>query len=88
MSKPVPTCNSRETNFTEQGNCSPDDLDSYAFEADRPASAHPIRLAATKDTIYDRDTGEIVARVEPGYEIYWAHWHPHICPEGWRGEVA
>ena len=59
----------------------------YEFTEDRISDAHPIRVAATRTTIYDRDTGAVIARIEPGYEFYWCHWHAHVCPEGWKGEV-
>jgi len=87
MWKPIRTSNSRRTNFEDLGSCNTARLAEYPFKNDRISDSHPIRVAATKTTLYDLDTGEIIAWVAPGFTFYWAHWHPHVCPDGWQGET-
>jgi len=81
------TINRAATEMYEPGNCSPGDLHSYTFDLDPNWVSHPIRMAATETTIYDMNTGKVIARVEPGYEFYWCHHHPHVCPKGWKGDL-
>ena len=57
-------------------------LDSIDWDRGRQAKTHPFRVRVTPSTIYNQDTGEVVATVAPGYEFYYAHQHPHIAPVG------
>lgn len=48
-------------------------------------SNHAIKFRVDKDAqvITDLDTGQTLARVEPGYRWYWFHSHLHIRPESY-----
>ena len=63
-------------------------LDSIDWDRGRQAKTHPFRVRVTPSTIYNQDTGEVVATVAPGYEFYYAHQHPHIAPVGYDTQAA
>ena len=47
---------------------------------------HAVIMKGNKGELIDLHTGAVIATAAPGYEWYFAHGHPHICPEGWKGE--
>ena len=63
-------------------------LDSVDWAKGRQANTHPFRVRVTPTTIYNQETGEVVATIAPGYEFYYAHQHPHIAPVGYDTEAA
>lgn len=58
------------------------------WDKGRQAKTHPFRVRVTPTTIYNQDTGEVVATTAPGYEFYYAHQHPHIAPVGYDTKAA
>lgn len=58
-------------------------LEKVNWDKDRQAKTHPFRVRVTQTTIYNHETGEVVATAAPGYEFYYAHNHPHIAPVGY-----
>lgn len=63
-------------------------LDSVDWDRGRQAKTHPFRVRVTSSTIYNQETGEVVATAAPGYEFYYAHQHPHIAPVGFDTKAA
>ena len=63
-------------------------LSTVDWSKGRQAKTHPFRVRVTPTTIYNQDTGEVVATIAPGYEFYFAHQHPHIAPVGFDTEAA
>jgi len=47
---------------------------------------HAVIMKGNKRELKDLYTGAVLATAAPGYEWYFAHGHPHICPEGWKVE--
>ena len=63
-------------------------LDAVKWDTDRQAKSHPFRVRVTPTTVYNHETGEVVATAAPGYEFYYAHNHAHLAPIGYDTEAA
>jgi len=66
-----------EPDWSNKSYCPPEKLSDYDFSYNS-AVTHPIKMAATKNTLYDFHTGKVIATIVDGYEFYWGHYHPHV----------
>ena len=63
----------------------PDQVDAIDWTQEVHGKDHPVPMAITSTTLYNMETGEVMAVAQPGFYFYWFHSHPHIAPVGWDG---
>ena len=61
----------------------PDELQGIDWGLEYQAPHHPVPVIVTAEELVDKETGVIIARVEAGYQFYWAHHHIHVAPKDW-----
>ena len=45
--------------------------------------AHVTKCGITSHRVFDAETGETIAEINPKYRWYWSHGHLHVNPRAW-----
>jgi len=64
----------------------PHELDGIDWDRVWTPRGHPFPFRLNSTQIIRRDTGDVVAIMNPDYELYLAHDHIHVCLAGFQGD--